>query len=206
MSADNLTPGLAGAGPAGLLAAAHFALHVQLTAAAGDAPSPAAGLALAEVATGHLRRAQRLAAAAPGEAGGNDERIARVVRHLVGAPAPGDWLEGCAGAAISAAVLAEMPLAAARPGPGGVLAASAGDLDGLVVQTVARAVAAEPVRAGLLSMYGRRVFGQVLVAGQLLDEEPLPGFSPGQREILRGAFGEAGAGFAELMSAMGLRG
>lgn len=209
----------------GLLALGEFSLHVDLTAALAEVRDPAFALRIAALSAGRLDRARRFtevagadthagSGVASGVGSGVDSGVDSgvgaleawrpTVDVLRGIPAA-DRFEAMVGAAVVGGVLSD--LAALLPGSGpesGVTAAGAAGAadDDDLLATVRGEVEADPALAGRLSLYGRRVFGRILLAGRGV----VAALAEPERGAVQTYLAGAGEGFADRMSAMGLKG
>lgn len=190
------TPHIDGPNLVGLLALAELELHLRLTAALTDAPDPAFALRVATVSAGHLERARHysgLARDARPARDGWDAAWKPSVDLLLDVPAL-NWLEGLTGAYVVAGVLTDL----AELVPGTDADTSGAEL----AAAVREATEHDPGLVGRLSLFGRRVFGRVLLSGKRIEDTLL---EP-EKARVRAYFERAGEAFAERMSTMGLRG
>ena len=188
----------------GLLALGEFALHVDLTGALADMPEHAfaSGLRVATLSAGRLERARRFAELAGADALEPWRPTVELLREIPAA----DRFEALVGAGVVGGVLSDLAALASDDGSGGgSYDGNGGDADrDDLAATVRGEVEADPALAGRLSLYGRRVFGRVLLAGRevvVALAEPSP-----ERDRVQAYLEGAGEGFAERMSAMGLKG
>ena len=202
MTTESITsssvPEDAGARLLGLLALAELTLYLRLTAALAEVGDPVRALRVAAAATRHLQRAEQFTARLQTDAGSPDGMAPwrPTVDGLTEIRA-NDWLEGMVGAHVVGGVLGD--LAALLPASDeSAVRADAGDL----AAAVREATDLDPALVGRLSLFGRRVFGRVLLAAR----DVVARVPESERPLIRDYFEGAGDIFAERMTAMGLKG
>lgn len=194
-----------------LCARAELGLHLRLAAVLDGRGDARTARILTPLLTQTWQRYRELAGGrGDADPAAHDEAVDRwttAATHLVGSPTPVDWAESMVSTAVGRELLTGLEEAA------GVvvtdeLALSVGAQEA-ATRLVQEAITTDPTLVGRLSLYGRRCFGRVLLAGaeirRTLGAEADPALDAARPRI--GVFFDgAGDVFAARMAAMGLNG
>lgn len=210
MTSDDSHRAPAAAALVALCARAELGLHLRLASVLDGRGDARTARLLTPLLAQTLHRYRELSEGrGDADPAAHDEAVDRwstAATHLVGSPTPADWAESMVSTAIGRELLTGLEEAA------GViadeLALSAGAQDA-ATRLVREAITADPTLVGRLSLYGRRCFGRVLLAGaeirRTLAAEADPVLDTARPRIAV-FFDGAGDVFAARMAAMGLNG